>query len=246
MAADGSRRTSVRSDASPAAGAEPGGRLEADRGEPGQARAESQPALPGAATVRVLEQIGRSPIGSGRLWADGRVRRCDRASTLGLFALERGDIERAAGVVQIRRAYANGRVRHTKTRLSRRAVPLQAIAVEALDQLRPREDSLLLFANACGGYLDFRNVNRRRWKPVQKAVGVGRAAARPLRPAPHLHHLRAPREACRCSLSRFMGTSIAMIDLHYGDLAVDSYQHAVSLLDTLALDRAVDAGWMSA
>jgi integrase len=26
------------------------------------------------------------------------------------------------------------------------------------------------------------------------------------------------------ALSRFMGTSIAMIDLHYGDLAVDSYR----------------------
>jgi integrase len=36
-----------------------------------------------------------------------------------LFALEHGDIDRAAGVVQIRRAYANGRVKHTKTRLSR-------------------------------------------------------------------------------------------------------------------------------
>ncbi len=34
-----------------------------------------------------------------------------------------------------------------------------------------------------------------------------------------------------------------MIDLHYGHLAVDSYQHAVSLLDALALERAVDAGW---
>jgi hypothetical protein len=45
------------------------------------------------------------------------------------------------------------------------------------------------------------------------------------------------------ALSRFMGTSIAMIDLHYGHLAVDSYQHAVSLLDALALERAVDAGW---
>jgi hypothetical protein len=43
-----------------------------------------------------------------------------------------------------------------------------------------------------------------------------------------------------------MGTSIAMIDLHYGHLAVDSYQHAVSLLDALALERAVDAGWTSA
>jgi hypothetical protein len=47
------------------------------------------------------------------------------------------------------------------------------------------------------------------------------------------------------ALSRFMGTSIAMIDLHYGHLAVDSYQHAVSLLDALAIERAVDAGWTS-
>src|SRR5215211_8223196 len=48
------------------------------------------------------------------------------------------------------------------------------------------------------------------------------------------------------ALSRFMGTSIAMIDLHYGHLAVDSHEHAVSLLDALALERAVDAGWTSA
>jgi hypothetical protein len=47
------------------------------------------------------------------------------------------------------------------------------------------------------------------------------------------------------ALSRFMGTSIAMID-HYGHLAVDSYQHAISLLDALALERAVDAGWTPA
>ena len=62
-----------------------------------------------------------------------------------LFALEQGDLDRAAGVVQIRRAYANGRVKQTKTRLSRRAVPLQAIALEALDRLAPREGSPLLF-----------------------------------------------------------------------------------------------------
>jgi hypothetical protein len=45
------------------------------------------------------------------------------------------------------------------------------------------------------------------------------------------------------AVSRFMGTSIAMIDLHYGHLDVDSFEHAVSLLDALALERAVDAGW---
>jgi hypothetical protein len=40
-----------------------------------------------------------------------------------------------------------------------------------------------------------------------------------------------------------MGTSTAVIDLHYGHLAVYSYQHAVLLLDALALERAVGAGW---
>jgi integrase len=161
-----------------------------------------------------------------------------------LFALDHGDIDRAARVVQIRRAYANGRVKHTKTRLSRRAVPLQAIAVEALDQRLSRQGSSLLFPNARGGYLDFRNFNRRHWKPVQKAAGV-----EPLRDLYDLRHTYAT-FALRAgvpvfALSRFMGTSIAMIDLHYGHLALDSHEHAVSLLDALALERAVDAGWTS-
>jgi integrase len=162
-----------------------------------------------------------------------------------LFALEHGDVDRASGVVQVRRAYANGRVKQPKTRLSRRAVPLQGIAVEALDELPPRGESPLLFPNTRGGYLDFRNFNRRQWKPVQRAVGI-----EPLRDLYDLRHTYAT-FALRAgvpvfALSRFMGTSIAMIDLHYGHLAVDSYQHAVSLLDALALERAVDAGWTPA
>ncbi|MDP9261945.1 MAG: hypothetical protein M3O89_08255 [Actinomycetota bacterium] len=47
------------------------------------------------------------------------------------------------------------------------------------------------------------------------------------------------------AVSRFMGSSIAMIDRHYGHLAGDSREHAVSLLDALAVERAVDAGWTS-
>src|SRR5918996_4326965 len=161
-----------------------------------------------------------------------------------LLALEQGDVDRATGVVKIRRAYANGRVKHTKTRLSRRAVPLQAIALEALDQLRARENSPLLFPNSRGGYLDFRNFNRRHWKPVQKALGSD-----PLRDLYDLRHTYAT-FALRAAVpvfavSRFMGTSIAMIDLHYGHLAVDGHKHAVSLLDALAVERAVDAGWTS-
>ena len=81
--------------------------------------------------------------------------------------------------------------------------------------------------------------------PVQKSVGI-----EPLRDLYDLRHTYAT-FALRAgvpvfALSRFMGTSIAMIDLHYGHLAVDSHEHAVSLLDALALERAVDAGWTSA
>jgi hypothetical protein len=42
-----------------------------------------------------------------------------------------------------------------------------------------------------------------------------------------------------------MGSNIAMIDHHYGHLTHESRQHAVSLLDALALERAVDAAWTS-
>ncbi len=116
-----------------------------------------------------------------------------------LFALEQGDVDRAAAVVQVRRAYANGRVKQTKTRLSRRAVQLQAIAVEALDQLQLRDDSPLLFPNTRGGHLDVRNFNRRHWKPVQKSVGI-----EPLRDLYDLRHTYATfasAPACRCSPS---------------------------------------------
>ena len=133
----------------------------------------------------------------------------------------------------------------TKTRLSRRAVPLQAIALEALDQLRPRGRQPAAVPERRGGHLDFRNFNRRHWKPVQKDAGI-----EPLRDLYDLRHTYAT-FALRAgvpvfALSRFMGTSIAMIDRHYGHLAIDSHQHAVSLLDALALERAVDAGWTPA
>jgi integrase len=160
-----------------------------------------------------------------------------------LFALEQRDIDRALGVVYVRRAYANGRLKHTKTRLSTRAVPLQAVALAALDRLPPSQSSLL-FPNARGRHIDFRSFGRRHWQTAQVAAGI-----EPLR---HLYDLRhtyatfALRAGVSVfAVSRFMGSSIAMIDRHYGHLARDSREHAVSLLDALAVERAVDAGWTS-
>jgi integrase len=158
-----------------------------------------------------------------------------------LFGLEQRDIDRPAGVVYVRRAFANGRLKQTKTRLSNRAVPLQSKAIEALDRL-PSSENPILFPNARGGRIDFRSFGRRHWKPAQIAAGI-----EPLR---HLYDMRHTYAtfALRAgvpdfAVSRFIGSSIAMIDYHYGHLARDSREHAVSLLDALAIERAVDAGW---
>ncbi len=88
-----------------------------------------------------------------------------------LFGLEQRDIDRAAGVVYVRRAFANGRVKNTKTRLSTRAVPLQAVALDALDRL-PLSENPILFPNSRGGYIDFRTFGRRHWKPAKTATGA--------------------------------------------------------------------------
>jgi integrase len=160
-----------------------------------------------------------------------------------LFGLDRTDVDRAAGVVYVRRAYANGQLKHTKTRLSNRAVPLQAKALDALDRLPPSEHPIL-FPNRRGGRISFRTFGRRHWRPAQTAAAID-----PLRRLYDLRHTYAT-FALRAgvpvfAVSRFMGSSIAMIDRHYGHLANDSQQHAVSLLDALAFERAVDAAWTS-
>jgi hypothetical protein len=83
---------------------------------------------------------------------------------------------------------------------------------------------------------------RRHWKPAQQRAGI-----EPLRGLYDLRHTYAT-FALRAgvpvfAVSRFMGSSIAMIDYHYGHLAHDSREHAVSLLDALAFERVVDTGW---
>ena len=160
-----------------------------------------------------------------------------------LFGLDKRDVDRQLGVVYVRRAYANGRLKHTKTRLSTRAVPLQAKALEVLDRL-PASDNPILFPNMRGGRIDFRIFGRKHWRPTQLKAGIN-----PVRGLYDLRHTYAT-FALRAgvpvfAVSRFMGTSIAMIDRHYGHLANDSRDHAVSLMDALAFERAVDAAWTS-
>ncbi len=88
-----------------------------------------------------------------------------------LFGLEQRDVDRQLGIIHVRRAYANGRLKHTKTRLSTRAVLLQAKALEALDRL-PMSDNPILFPNMRGGRIDFRIFGRKHWRPAQIKAGI--------------------------------------------------------------------------
>ncbi|MGZ6636303.1 MAG: tyrosine-type recombinase/integrase [Solirubrobacteraceae bacterium] len=157
------------------------------------------------------------------------------------LALEHRDIDREARTVWVRRAYRNGRLKCPKTDGSMRAVPLQAIALEAIDRLPATTGSALLFPAPRGGYLDLHNFRHRDWKPAQRALGID-----PIRRVYDLRHTFAT-FALRAGistfdLSRYMGASLTMIDRHYGHLAKDGRQHAIDLLDAQNV-HAVDARW---
>jgi len=158
-------------------------------------------------------------------------------------ALEQRDVDREARVVYVRRSFSKGRLKCTKTEASVRAVPLQAIALSALDRLPVGTGSNLLFPAVNGGYLDLHNFRNRDWKPAQIAAGI-----EPFRRIYDLRHTFAT-FALRAGistfdLSRYMGASLTMIDRHYGHLARDGREHAIQLLDTLHAS-AVDAGGRS-
>jgi integrase len=107
-----------------------------------------------------------------------------------LFGLEQHDVDREAGVVYVRRAFANGRIKNTKTRLSTRS----SAAGEGSRGARP--------AASLGQPNPVPERSRRpdrlsRFWPPSLAARAGRRGhrtdTRPLRPAPHLRHLRTPR-----------------------------------------------------
>jgi integrase len=131
------------------------------------------------------------------------------------LALEHRDIDRESRVAYVRRTFRNGRLKTPKTKASVRAVPLRAIALAALDELTGEPGCPLLFPSANGGYFDLHNFRNRNWRPAQKAAGIT-----PFRRVYDLRHTFAT-FALRAGistfdLSRYMGTSLAMIDRHYG------------------------------
>ena len=147
------------------------------------------------------------------------------------IALEHRDIDVESGVLYVKRAFRNGRLKCPKTDASTRAVPLQAIALAALEELPPRPDSPLVFPAARGGYLDLHNFRYREWKPAQRELGIDPIRIDDLRHSFATFALRAGISTFDLSRS-YMGASLTMIDRHYRHLAKDGRQHAINLLDT--------------
>jgi len=121
-------------------------------------------------------------------------------------------------------------------------VPLQAIALDAIDCQPPSPRSPLLFPAERGGYLDLHNFRNREWKPAQRAAGI-----EPLRRVYDLRHTFAT-FALRAGistfdLSRYMGASLTMIDRHYGHLARDGREYAIRLLDELSAGERHGGRW---
>lgn len=146
------------------------------------------------------------------------------------IALERRDVDRAAGVVTIERVYSQGRLKPcAKTSRQRRRVPLRQRVLDALDALPPRLDSPLLFPAARGGHIDCEKFRHREWAPALRAAGIPHRRIYDLRHTYATWSLAAGVDLF--TLSRRMGTSLAMIDATYGHLAADADERERLLLD---------------
>ena len=142
-------------------------------------------------------------------------------------ALERRDVDRktpasnadvSGGVLNVRRTVSDGEIVELgKTTRSRRQVPLTVRALTALDELPPRLDTPLIFPAKQGGLLHLDNFRRREWTPAIKASGIATPA--------RIYDLRSTFASRALAagvsvfeLAKVMGTSVQMIERHYGTL----------------------------
>jgi integrase len=147
-------------------------------------------------------------------------------------AFEWRDVDRDAAVVYIRRVVAGGRVKEPKTERSRRRVPLTARATIVLDALPRRIDTRLVFPSPRGGSVDMHNFARREWHPALEAAGVTRRRVYDLR-----HTFASNALAAGISLyelSRYMGASVRVLEMHYAHLVRDAEETARAKLDAHA------------
>ena len=137
--------------------------------------------------------------------------------------LERRDVDRSDRVLT---------VRGVKTPGSHRQVPLSGRAQAALDRLPARIDTPLLFPAPGGGQLNLDNFRRREWGPAVTAAGITKPA--------RIYDLRSTFASNALAagitvfeLAKVMGTSVRMIEKHYGALLDGAHAGLVGRLDAI-------------
>jgi integrase len=155
------------------------------------------------------------------------------------FGADWRDVDTAHRVLTVRRAFAKGRLKDfAKTERSRRRVPLRARTVVALERLEHRRG--ILFPNSAGRRIDINTFRNRGWTPALKAAGIPHRRIYDLRHTYATWSLAAGIDIF--TLSRRMGTSVAMIDRTYGHLAAGADEHERELLDAYDADEHVGRG----
>ena len=152
-------------------------------------------------------------------------------------ALERRDVDRREGALNVRRTVSGGEVVELgKTGCSRRQVPLTRRALDALDALPARLDTPVLFPAPRGGALDLDHFRYRHWTPAIEASGVTRPA--------RIYDLRSTFASDALAagvgihaLASIMGTSVRMIERHYGTLLDGALESIAGRLDALDNER---------
>jgi integrase len=133
----------------------------------------------------------------------------------------------------VRRTVSDGEVVELgKTSKSRRQVPLTRRALAALEDTPRRLDLPLLWPSPASRLVRLDNFRRREWSVAIEASGVERPA--------RLYDLRSTFASNALAagvtvfeLARVMGTSVQMIERHYGALLDGAYAGIVDRLDAI-------------
>ena len=144
------------------------------------------------------------------------------------FGADWMDLDPAAGVFTIRRAYAKGKLKtYAKTARPRRRVPIRRKVIAALETIPGRKGTVLPALG--GGQIDINNWRSRKWTPALKAAGVEHRRIYDMRHTFATWSLAAGMSIF--TLARRMGTSVPVIDATYGHLAIDADGDDRELLD---------------
>ncbi len=111
-------------------------------------------------------------------------------------------------------------------------MPLSRRALAALDGMPRRADSKLVFPAPSGAHLDLNNWRRREWQPALEGAGVDRRRIYDLRHTAISNWLAAGIGVFE--VSRYAGTSLAMISSVYGHLTVGATASAAARIASFA------------